>query len=52
MCGCNEYMNSGVLVDEMESTCVMYYLHVPYVVLNISFNLTRISLSRTQRYFC
>lgn len=29
MCGCNEYMNSGVLVDEMKSKCVMYYLHIP-----------------------
>lgn len=36
MCGCNEYMNSGV-VDEMKSKCVMYYLHVPRVLLNLFF---------------
>lgn len=39
MCGCKEYMNSGVVVDEMKSKCVMYYLHVPHVLLNLFFKI-------------
>lgn len=37
MCGCNEYVNSGVIVDAMKSKCVMYYLNIPFVLFNFFF---------------
>lgn len=37
VCGCNEYMNSGVTVDAMKSKCVMYYLNIPFVLFNLFF---------------
>lgn len=50
MCGCNEYVNSGVIMDAMKSKCVMYYLNIPFVLFNFFFvNPTRI-LSRTKWY--
>lgn len=37
MCGCNEYVNSGVIVDAMKSKCVMYYLNIPFVLFKFFF---------------
>lgn len=37
MCGCNEYVNSNVIVDAMKSKCVMYYLNIPFVLFNLFF---------------
>lgn len=33
VCGCNGYMNSSVIVDAMQSKCVMFYLNIPFVPL-------------------
>lgn len=49
MCGCNEYMNSGFLVDEMKNKCVMYYLHIRFVFLDLFFKKSSSDLPKQEK---